>query len=69
MAIIDAAHCEVEIQEQTDQCKKKYCVFLKYEPEEAPSNEIATVILTNKKPIVRQTQDTGTRIIENGNSN
>ena len=46
---------EEKIQEQTDQCKKKYCVFLKYEPEETPSNEIATVILTNKKPIVRQT--------------
>ena len=64
MAIISAAHCEVEIQEQTDKCSKKYCVFLKYEPEEAPSTEIATVILTNKKPIVKQTKDLGTMIID-----
>jgi hypothetical protein len=64
MAIISAAHCEVEIQEQTDKCSKKYCVFLKYEPEEAPTTEIATVILTNKKPIVKQTKDLGTMIID-----
>ena len=64
MAVISAAHCEVEIQEQTDKCSKKYCVFLKYEPEEAPSTEIATVILTNKKPIVKQTKDLGTMIID-----
>ena len=57
MAIISAAHCEIEIQEQTDECNKKYCVFLKYEPEETPSTEIATVIMTNKKPIVKETKD------------
>ena len=64
MAIISAAHCEVEIQEQTDECNKKYCVFLKYEPEENPSTEIATVIMTNKKPIVKETKDLGTMIID-----
>jgi O-phosphoseryl-tRNA(Cys) synthetase len=54
----------VEIQEQTDGCNKKYCVFLKYEPEETPSTEIATVIMTNKNPIVKQTKDLGTMIVD-----
>ena len=63
MAIISARFCEIEIQEQTEDCEKKYCVFLKYEPYEAPSTEIATMVMTDVKPIVRQTLDCGNAIL------
>ena len=68
MALIKAKKVEVEIQKQTlDKAECKYVVLLKYEPEDYISTEILSVVLTNEKPIVRQTIDEGDKIVD-GNS-
>ena len=65
MSIIKANKCEIEIQEQTDpDAACKYMVVLSYEPEYTLSKEIVSVVLTNNKPIVKQTMDLGNRIVE-----
>ena len=65
MALIKAKKVEVEIQKQTlDKAECKYVVLLKYEPEDYISTEILSVVLTNEKPIVRQTIDEGDKIID-----
>ena len=69
MALIKAKKVEVEIQKQTlDKAVCKYVVILKYEPEDYISTEILSVVLTDEKPIVRQTIDDGDKIVD-GNSN
>ena len=69
MALIKAKKVEVEIQKQTlDKAECKYVVLLKYEPEDYISTEILSVVLTNEKPIVRQTIDKGDKIVD-GNGN
>ena len=69
MALIRAKKIEVEIQKQTfAKADCKYVVLLKYEPEDYISTEILSVVLTNEKPIVRQTIDEGDKIVD-GNSN
>ena len=69
MALIKAKKLEVEIQKQTlDKAECKYVVILKYEPEDYISTEILSVVLTDEKPIVRQTIDLGDKIVD-GNSN
>ena len=69
MALIRAKKIEVEIQKQTfAKADCKYMVLLKFEPEDYISTEILSVVLTDEKPIVRQTIDLGDRIID-GNSN
>ena len=68
MALIRAKKVEVEIQKQTiAKADCKYMVLLKYEPEDYISTEILSVVLTNEKPIVRQTIDYGDKIVD-GNS-
>jgi hypothetical protein len=68
MALIKAKKVEVEIQKQTlDKADCKYVVLLKYEPEDYISTEILSVVLTDEKPIVRQTIDLGDKIVD-GNS-
>ena len=69
MALIRAKKVEVEIQKQTiAKADCKYMVLLKYEPEDYISTEILSVVLTDEKPIVRQTIDEGDKIVD-GNSN
>ena len=69
MALIRAKKIEVEIQKQTiAKADCKYMVLLKYEPEDYISTEILSVVLTDEKPIVRQTIDLGDKIVD-GNSN
>ena len=65
MSIIKAKKCEVEIQEQTDpDAACRYMVILSYEPENKLSKEIVAIVLTNRKPHLKQTIDKG-NIIEN----
>ena len=65
MAIVKAKKVEVEIQKQTTaKADCKYMVLLKYEPEDYISTEILSVVLTNEKPIVRQTIDEGDKIVD-----
>ena len=69
MAIVKAKKVEVEIQKQTiAKADCKYMVLLKYEPEDYISTEILSVVLTDEKPIVRQTIDEGDKIVD-GNRN
>ena len=69
MALIKAKKVEIEIQKQTiAKADCKYMVLLKYEPEDYTSTEILSVVLTDEKPIVRQTIDLGDKIVD-GNSN
>ena len=64
MSIIKAKKCEIEIQEQTNpDAACLYMVILSYEPEDALSKEIVSIVLTNKKPHLKQTIDKG-HIIE-----
>ena len=59
MSVIKAKFCEIEIQEQTlsteDNAGVKYMVVLSYEPEKTNSKEIISIVLSNNKPIVKQT--------------
>jgi len=65
MAIVKAKKVEVEIQEQMfPDANVKYVVTLKYEPEDKTSTEILNVCLTDEKPFVRQTVDTGDAVRE-----
>ena len=65
MAIISAAHCEVEIQEQTHpDAGAKYMVVLSYEPEGLQSKEIISVVITDELPYLKQTIDKGDQIVE-----
>ena len=65
MSIIKAKKCEVEIQEQTvEGAAAKYVVILSYEPEGEFSKEIISIVLSDLKPIVKQTIDLGDRIVE-----
>ena len=65
MALIKAKKVEIEIQKQTlDKAASKYVVLLKYETEDYISTEILSVVLTDEKPIVRQTIDLGDKIID-----
>ena len=59
MSVIKAKFCEIEIQEQTlsteDNAGVKYMVVLSYEPEKTNSKEIISIVLTNNKPLIKQT--------------
>jgi hypothetical protein len=65
MSIIKAKKCEVEIQEQTNpDAACKYMVILSYEPEHKTSKEIISIVLTNRKPNLKETMDLGDRVVE-----
>ena len=67
MSIIKATRCEIEIQEQTiDDAGCKYMLVLSYEPSGKMSKEIISVVLTNIKPIIKETIDYGNRVVEKG---
>jgi len=68
MAIINAKLVEIEIQEQSmsnRQSKtKKFMVQIKYETNQDNSLEIASILLTDIKPLITSTLDTGSVVIK-----
>ena len=63
MSVIKAEKVEIEIQEQTDpKAANQYMTVVSYQPEGLLSKEIISVVLTNTKPIIKQTVDLGNRI-------
>ncbi len=66
MALIKAKKVEVEIRKRFKRLTSdtKYMVLLKYEPEDYLSTEILSIVLTDEKPIVRQTIDYGDKIVD-----
>ena len=65
MAIIESDKIDIEIQEQTDpDAGCKYMVLVSFEGPDQ-SKEIAKVLLTNNKPHIRQTIDTGNVVKDN----
>ena len=64
MSIIKASIVEVEVQEQASpDAGAKYMVVVRYEPEGKEQSDILQIILTNQKPIIRETMDLGDRIV------
>ena len=60
MSIIKADVCEIEIQEQTaEDAGCKYMVLVKNGNIKTGSINIAKIILTDRKPIVKETIDNG----------
>jgi len=58
MAIVESDKIDIEIQEQTKDAGCKYMVLVSFEGPNQ-SKEIAKVLLTNSKPHIRTTVDTG----------
>jgi len=66
MSIIESDKIDIEIQEQTNEdAGCKYMVLVSFEGPDQ-SKEIAKVLLTNSKPHIRQTVDTGNVVKDNG---
>ena len=64
MSIIKASIVEVEVQEQSaPDAGAKYMVVVRYEPDGKQQSDILQIILTNQKPIIKQTMDLGDRIV------
>ena len=64
MSIIKASIVEVEVQEQTvPDAGAKYMVVVRYEPDGKQQSDILQIILTNQKPIIKQTTDLGDRVV------
>ena len=64
MSIIKASIVEVEVQEQAiPDAGVKYMVVIRYEPEGKEESDILKIILTNQKPIIKQTIDLGDKVI------
>ena len=65
MSIIKASIVEVEVQEQSAaDAGAKYMVVVRYEPDGKQQSDILQIILTNQKPIIKQTIDLGDRVVE-----
>ena len=65
MSVIKAKLVEVEIQEQKmDEPGCKYMVAIRYMPIKHQSNELLNIILTDEKPIIRETMDLGDKVVE-----
>ena len=65
MSIIKAAKCEIEIQQQSvKDAGAKYMVVVRYEPDGKQQSDILQIILTNQKPIIKETMDLGDRVVE-----
>lgn len=65
MSIIKASIVEVEVQEQTvPDAGARYMVVVRYEPDGKQQSDILQIILTNQKPIIKQTTDLGDRVVE-----
>ena len=67
MSIIKASIVEVEVQEQSaPDAGAKYMVVVRYEPDGKQQSDILQIILTNQKPIIKQTMDLGDRVVNKG---
>ena len=65
MSVIKAKLVEVEIQEQKmDEPGCKYMVAIRYMPTKHQSNELLNIILTDEKPIIRETMDLGDKVVD-----
>ena len=65
MSIIKASIVEVEVQEQSAaDAGAKYMVVVRYEPDGKQQSDILQIILTNQKPIIKQTLDLGDKVVE-----
>ena len=65
MSIIKASIVEVEVQEQSaPDAGAKYMVVVRYEPIGKEQSDILKIILTNQKPIIKQTLDLGDKVVE-----
>ena len=65
MSILKASIVEVEVQEQSAaDAGAKYMVVVRYEPEGKQQSDILQILLTNQKPIIKQTMDLGDRVVE-----
>ena len=65
MSITKASIVEVEVQEQaSSDAGTKYMVVIRYEPEGKEQSDILKIILTNQKPIIKQTLDLGDKVVE-----
>ena len=65
MSIIKASIVEVEVQEQSaPDAGAKYMVVVRYEPIGKEQSDILQIILTNQKPIIKETIDLGDRVVE-----
>ena len=62
MSIIESDKIDIEIQEQQEHAGCKYMVLVSFEGPDQ-SKEIAKVLLTNNKPHIKQTVDTGDAVI------
>ena len=70
MSIIKASIVEVEVQEQSAaDAGAKYMVVVRYEPIGKEQSDILQIILTNQKPIIKQTLDLGDKVVEIMNTN
>ena len=67
MSIIKASIVEVEVQKQTvPDAGAKYMVVVRYEPDGKEQSDILQIILTNQKPIIKETIDLGDRVVNKG---
>ena len=65
MSVIKASIVEIEVQKQAvPDSGAEYMVVVRYEPIGKEQSDILKIILTNQKPIIRQTMDLGNRVIE-----
>ena len=65
MSIIKASIVEVEVQEQSaPDAGAKFMVVVRYEPDGKQQSDILQIILTNQKPIIKETMDLGDRVVE-----
>ena len=65
MSIIKASIVEVEVQEQTvPDAGARYMVVVRYEPIGKEQSDILQIILTDQKPILKETTDLGDRVVE-----
>ena len=65
MSIIKASIVAVEVQEQTvPDAGARYMVVVRYEPIGKQQSDILQIILTDQKPLIKQTMDLGDRVVE-----
>ena len=64
MSIVESDKIDIEIQEQNKAAGCKYMILVSYEGPNQ-SKEFAKVLLTNNKPHIRQTIDTGNVVKDN----
>ena len=65
MSVIKAKLVEVEIQEQKmDEPGCKYMIAIRYMPLKHQSNELLNIILTDEKPVIRETMDLGDKVVD-----